>query len=102
MKILTVCNHGNIRSVGLAYILKTLFKHEAIAIGVEDTTIKTQQMLFDWADKIIILTEDLKIDNPKAIYFDVGKDIWFDAKHQGLVHKLYKELSKHPELFDNK
>jgi len=100
MKILCICENGNVRSVGLAYVLKTLFKHEAIAVGYKKVSVDTMRMLTEWADKIIVLTDEFEITtNPKFIRFDVGKDIWFDAKHQGLVHRLYKELSKHPELW---
>ena len=101
MKILCVCEHGNTRSVGLAYILKTLFKQEAIAVGYKDISVDTMRMLTGWADKIVVLTDEFELRNePKFIRFDVGKDIWFNPKDQGLIHRLYKELSEHPELFD--
>jgi galactitol-specific phosphotransferase system IIB component len=103
MKILTICSHGNTRSVALAYILKTLFKQEAIAIGAEEISGETGKMLYEWADKVVYLDKEVLpkfwYGGGKITMFNVGKDVWFNPKHQELVHKLYRELSKHPELW---
>lgn len=102
MKILTICEHGNIRSVALAYILKHLFNHEVIAVGSRRITPETYELLHKWADKIIIVDKEVIADfmnMKKTIVLSVGKDQWRDAHAQGLTHKLYKELSKHPELW---
>ena len=55
MKILTVCEHGNVRSVALAYLLKVIYGYDVLAIGMKETGIETQNMLFTWADTIIFL-----------------------------------------------
>lgn len=102
LKILTICNHGNIRSVALAYLIKSIYGHEAIAIGSEDTSKETWDMLLNWADKVIVMDSSVPIEAPlykprsddKVIYLNIGKDIWFDAKHQALLHKLYKKLKE--------
>jgi hypothetical protein len=102
IKILTVCSHGNIRSVALAYILKTLFGYEAIAIGSQEVSPETYAMLHAWADKILVVDKEVVkpfMDLKKTTILSVGKDQWRDAHAQGLVHKLYKELRKHPELW---
>ena len=107
MKILCVCRYGNVRSVALAYILKILFKQEAIAVGAKTSSDKTFKMMSDWADKIIFLTTrldryQLMKHNPKVILMDIGSDVWHDANHQNLKHLLFEELAKHKELWVDK
>lgn len=80
MKVLCVCEHGNVRSVALAYLIKTIYKHEAIAIGEKDTSKETRDLLIEWADKVIYVP-DL-----------VGEDIWHDPFHHNLQHKLLKVI----------
>lgn len=98
MKILVLCNHGNVRSVGLAYLIKTIYKHEAIAAGVEDLSADTLLYLAKWADKIITLTpEAMKTmegytDKLGNLY--VGEDIWHNPFAQELQHKLLKHLKE--------
>jgi hypothetical protein len=105
MKILCVCEHGNVRSVALAYLLKTLFNQEAIAVGIRDVSDNTMAMLEKWSDYVVFVNKDVaymskvNLDREDVIVFNVGKDIWFTPKHEELVHKLYRELSKHPELW---
>lgn len=80
MKVLCVCEHGNVRSVALAYLIKTIYKHEAIAVGEEDTSPETMEMLGNWADKVIYVP-DL-----------VGEDVWHDPFNHNLQHKLLKVI----------
>lgn len=95
MKILCICEHGNVRSVALAYLIKTIYKHEAIAIGWKNVSKETKEMLFNWADKIIYLDYNVpgKLNN-KEFQLNVGEDIWHDPYHQGLQHKLLKRLKE--------
>lgn len=78
MKILTVCDQGNNRSVQFAHLLK-YWKHDTIPAGLMTNSKETLEMLYKWAD-IIILTEDKQItDIPieyrqKVKLFDVGED----------------------------
>jgi hypothetical protein len=100
MKVLCICENGNVRSVALAYLLKTIFGHEAIAIGAKKSSTETQEMLIKWADKVIIFNTAIPyFDKPFDIVFDLGEDKWHNPLAQELIHKLYKELSKHPELW---
>ena len=97
MKILCVCEHGNTRSVALAYLIKTIYKHEALACGMKNMSDETRQMLFAWADKIIFLTDNPPggletFENKKALYLGVGKDVWFNPKDQELIHRLLKKI----------
>lgn len=103
MNILTVCYNGSVRSVAMAYVIKTVYgkKHDVLASGVNTMSSKTREMLFDWADKIIFMDRetvfnriDLKDDlnHEKYIILGVGKDHAHDPKEQGLLHKCLKEL----------
>lgn len=98
MKILVLCNHGNVRSVGLAYLIKTIYGHDVLSAGVEENSENTLEMLMRWADKIICLTkESLNHASPtvffeKSAFINVGKDVWHDPFHHNLQHKLLKEL----------
>jgi len=104
-KILCVCEHGNVRSVALAYLLKTLFKQEAIAVGIRDISDETMTMLEKWSEYVVFVDKDVaymskvNLDRENVIVFNVGRDIWFNPKSEELVHKLYVELNKHPELW---
>lgn len=98
MKILILCNHGNVRSVGLKYLIQRLYgdKHDVLAAGVEENSNATLKLLMDWADKVISLTDEAnsvasyKGDNNKFI--DIGRDTWFNPFHHELQHKLLKHI----------
>lgn len=111
MKILCVCNHGNVRSAALARAIKDISitekSHtlEAIAIGAQTTTQNTMEKLSDWADKIIWLSEKinpetfeiLRGDNQKSKIINltkqVGPDHWFNPFHPEL-NQLMKKIAK--------
>lgn len=80
MKVLCICEHGNVRSVALAYLIKTIYGHEAIAVGHKNVSKDTMDMLMMWADKSIDVTKL------------VGEDIWYDPFNRNLQHKLLKKL----------
>lgn len=110
MKILVLCEHGNVRSVSVAYLFKTLFKADCIAYGAKSGNEQTMLYLSEWADKIVLAdstilgylpSEVLKFEPHKLITFQLGEDIWHKPFHQGLMHKIYKSLAKHPELWIN-
>jgi predicted protein tyrosine phosphatase len=103
LKILTICQHGSVRSVACAYLIKTIYKHDAIAMGVDDAEPETQEMLYNWADKIILMDKTLLdkvvINIPAYIkteitMCDVGEDVWHDQNAQGLHHKILRQLLK--------
>lgn len=62
MKILCLCSYGNVRSSCLARQLKDWYYQEALVAGIVANTSATLQMLFAWADLILVACE-LKIDN---------------------------------------
>lgn len=99
MRVLCICQHGNVRSVACAYILKTLYGYDALACGVADAGKDTLEMLALWADLIIIMDKTLKLPlkfcikfNKKIKVLDVGPDVWFNPRHQELQHKILKKI----------
>lgn len=80
MKILTVCENGNNRSVHFAHRLK-YWGHDIIPIGVRTNSSETIKMLCEWADIIILTSSEPHIAVPseyisKVRLFDVGPDIY--------------------------
>jgi predicted protein tyrosine phosphatase len=102
-KVLCICEHGNVRSVALAYLIKTIYGHDALACGMRETGDDTKSMLLKWAEIVIVLDEQISLDLMKwkdehkchrpQYLLDVGPDVWHDARHQELQHKLLKELN---------
>lgn len=119
MKILCVCNHGNVRSAGLARAIKDLngacksteldylhnefIQHEAIAIGAHCSRIETISHLSEWADLVIDLSDNdekvqlrlQEIAGKKYRRFDIGYDIWGNPFHPNLreiAQKIVKEI----------
>lgn len=95
MNILTVCSGGNCRSVALAMLLKLFHKQkDVLAMGIDYTSDKTRNMLFKWADQIIVVGEvELKDKvkkktNKPVAHFDVGPDIWNNPFDRNLLFKL--------------
>ena len=99
MKILTVCNGGNCRSVTLASMIKQKGV-EAIPIGVRTSSKETIKLLADWADTIVIVADGHvkgKFPNGyknKLVYMYIGKDKWEQAMHPELVKRIKKALKK--------
>jgi len=55
MKVLCLCQKGNSRSVVLTWLMKKKFHHEALAAGMVNTSRETRNMLYQWADRIILV-----------------------------------------------
>ena len=81
MKILCICEGGNVRSVAMAEILKDR-GNNAIAIGMQYIDKDTLLILTKWADKIIDVRDYLP------------KDIWSDAKNKDLIEKINKIIGE--------
>ena len=61
MKILCICEGGNVRSVALTQYLKEI-GHEAISIGEKYTSDESMKLFKKWADKVIDVKKYLPID----------------------------------------
>ena len=101
MKVLCVCNHGNVRSVALARAIKDQteiytfpIKNEAIAVGAEYISPKTMKLLRDWADKIVWMSDKVFPPNDVIDYrVRVGVDRWHNPFHPEL-QEIMKEIAK--------
>lgn len=118
VKILTVCRAGLVRSVALAGWLKRHYKPvEALTVGCgfydEDPSdpgsyvffnnAKTKQMLYDWADFIVVMETRFRKFIPfrhlgKTLICDVGDDFDHDPTNPVLVNKCKKWCEENAEL----
>lgn len=98
-KVLTMCAGGNVRSVGLKYLLKYKYGHESLACGQDSNSVETIEMLSNWADYIIVVTVDYVKFIPekyqgKLLCYDIGVDRFGYAFHPellGLFNKMIIE-----------
>jgi len=114
MKIVTMCRGGNVRSVAAKMILHRYYGHEVIAIGADNSSPSTKQFLFNWADKIVVMSseflsylryydEDTKIDpsfvvncydfTNKSLLLEVGNDVWGDPFSESLQLKIFDAIN---------
>lgn len=101
MKILCVCARGNSRSVALAWILKDHLGLDAIAMGIEANSPETKDMLFKWADKIVLVDKSFEPQipdefKPKLKIYDVGGDRFFRGFEPELLNMYSEYLQKDP------
>ena len=81
MRIACVCHCGVTRSVGFAWYLREHGRHETIPIPWWEHLIgdPTLEMVFRWADKIIVAQPELasrvpEVFEDKVLVWDVGPD----------------------------
>ena len=108
MKFVTVCEQGNNRSAHAAWYLRHKRGggiNDTIPMGIMTTTSATQEMLFEWADYIILmdsrfqeLIPDKYMDKLKV--WDVGKDRWPRPFHKELIDIIRKYADRDSEMFD--
>lgn len=106
MKILVMCRGGNSRSVVMAYILKQKYNVDTLTCGYRFNSIETKNMLFTWADYIIVMTSKIFFKVPiefrhKVLIMDVGSDKWFKPNTQ-LINLCEKLLSDSILVKENK
>jgi hypothetical protein len=103
-----MCQGGNTRSVALKFLLKMRYDIDALACGWDFNTEETRLMLYEWADRIIVLDDDFlqyvpekfhktAFGKPKLHSFHVGDDIWTGAGgafHPELVQMLSAMLDE--------
>lgn len=105
-KILTLCRGGQVRSVGAKYILSYKYGHDVIACGWESNSESTRELLYQWADYIIIMESKFEQYVPdkykfneagerKLFCYDVGEDRFGYAFHLELQKILDGMIKKH-------
>lgn len=95
MKILCICEGGNSRSATLAFLLKDGLHQDALAMGMGRASDETKNMLYKWADVIILVAGEFKDEIPKEFksklkVWDVGHDVYWGGASRRLIDK-YKE-----------
>jgi hypothetical protein len=94
MKVLCCCEGGNTRSVTLATLLKYYFRpsagHDALAMAIGKNSPATKEMLYGWADRILVVDEGFVDDIPpeyrsKVTTIPIGRDNWGMSMHPELV-----------------
>jgi len=103
-KILTICAGANVRSVGLKYLLKYKYGHEALACGQDSNTQETRDLLSEWADYIIVVTQDYlpfisERFKDKTFCYEVGEDRFGYAFHPELL-QICDQLIQNHGLFN--
>lgn len=98
MKILTVCQGGNVRSVMARYLLNYKYGFDCLACGWEPNTDETKAMLFEWADTIIPMQPEFiekipaKYHDKIKVVFETGPDKWgLNADLMAVVDGLIQE-----------
>lgn len=100
MNILTLCQRGNNRSVVLGSILRDKMKQkDVISAGAFTYSQETLVMLYDWADKILVVEKDLFHSvhpeyQDKVIIVDIGPDVWGYKPNPSLVNKATRLLQQ--------
>ena len=97
--ILCVCEHGNNRSVTMAFILKYVENFETLSAGVGYHTPETLKMLYEWADVIVVPEDKLLALIPeeyksKIKFYNIGKDIYNRPFNQILFQKAKKMMEE--------
>jgi hypothetical protein len=89
MKLVTVCEEGLNRSVAARWLLQYV-GHEVIPVGLNRHTDETLQMLYAWADRVVVLDRRLSARVPaeKLVVWDVGPDRYPHHYHPELVRRL--------------
>lgn len=106
MKILTVCQRGNVRSATVATILKDYCGYkDVIAIGVHTSTPETIALMAAWSDVILISgQQDLCgafKDTPKpVVYLGIEVDQWGEHMHPQLVDIAIEKLQQETTLLN--
>jgi hypothetical protein len=94
-----MCYGGNVRSVSLAFILKYEHNQDAMACGHHSNSPETREMMYKWADYIIIMQAYMKEHVPaeyhsKLRVVDVGEDRFGYAQHLDLIKPLSKIVAQ--------
>jgi galactitol-specific phosphotransferase system IIB component len=95
-KILCICRHGFSRSVATKMCLNERGYFNVIAVGKQNTDLKTLDMLCKWADIILLakfkhgdfILDDKKIEK----HFSIGEDVWFNPYNKELHEIIDKQL----------
>ena len=97
-KVLCLCQKGNSRSVVLAYFIRKQFGHETLAAGMVTASRATREMLYEWADRIILVVPRYANRIPdqfrdKLRVIDAGRDPWREHD-KGLLERYESQVNE--------
>lgn len=98
MRLLTVCDQGNNRSITLAHQLKYL-GHDVLSAGLQTNKDETLRMLYDWAERIITTDTTQVIPDKfqsKVVLFDLGIDVYPRPFNTTLLQKVKWLIKNQP------
>lgn len=100
-KVLCVCQRGVIRSVGLSRRLKDKHGIEAIPVGWESSHPDTLNMLYKWADFIVVVEPYMLAKIPiefesKTLLAPIGRDVFEHSGSPNLQRKYLEWLPTSP------
>lgn len=115
MKILALCQGGHVRSVSAKFILHygqmgTPYGkgplHDVLCCGWQSNSKETKLLLFEWADKIIIMDEKFRqfipsIYHDKLLVFHVGDDVFGAAFHPELMKMVWNLYQVNKQQLEN-
>jgi predicted protein tyrosine phosphatase len=89
-RFLVVCDGGNVRSHGMAFVLKHYHNQEAVAVGRKFLSPESMWMFCMWADWIVIMETHMQESIPeefhaKTLAADVGPDRYGVYVHPDLL-----------------
>jgi len=105
MKILTVCDQGNNRSVHLAHLLK-YWNNDVLPVGLDTNSKETLEMLYKWADAIIVVEDAMRQVIPiefiqKVKVWNVGEDVYSRPFNTQLHQKAKQYLEENKGWLKN-
>lgn len=93
LKVLCVCQGGNVRSAAMATELKQAYRIDAVAVGYQKNSADTVALLSRWADRIVVMRPDYAASVPaefqdKVVAADVGEDTYGTPSHPDLRRQV--------------
>ena len=101
-KVLCLCKGGVCRSVTLAALLKYWWpgNMDVLAASLEKNSASTLDMLYKWADTIVVADESLLLEVPteyagqQLLLANLGEDRWGMSMHPDLIPVAWAELRR--------
>ncbi len=99
MKVVTMCQQANCRSVGLGIVLKDHHQVDCVAVGYNANSPELRGMLYAWADAIVLMQPGMLPYVPpefhgKTLICDVGPDGYWHARNEQLQAKCHEWVNK--------
>lgn len=98
-RVLFLCRGGRVRSVAMRYVATDDYGLDALAAGLTNNSRPTLDMLFSWADIVVVCSSNLLVtevplewDRAKIVLCDLGPDRWGSAEHPDLLARCRQLL----------